>query len=118
GVQPTATLTVPNGRYFDKLTNVNYSSFFRSPYGGQGTRFADVTGDGIVDVVAGACNAKIKGVAAVGAIYVWQGGPTLTGPSSPLARSTQTSVAPSTVARSTSGKAEVRSRARPHRTRR
>jgi hypothetical protein len=43
---------------------------------GQGIQLADLTGDGIVDLVVGAFQ---DGAAAMGAIYVWKGGPTLVG---------------------------------------
>ena len=52
---------------------------------GQWAEVADVTGDGILDIIAGACRATINGVGNTGAIYVWAGGPTLRGNLSPTA---------------------------------
>jgi hypothetical protein len=40
---------------------------------GQGLWFDDVTGDGLIDLVAGASEADVAGVADAGAVYVWKG---------------------------------------------
>ncbi len=66
---PTATLTVPGAAAGDKLGSAS----------GQGIQCCDVTGDGIPDVVAGAQSADIGGIMNTGAIYVWAGGPGLSG---------------------------------------
>ncbi len=65
---PTATLTVPGLGAFEHLGEIA---------GGQGVQLADVTGDGVLDVVAGTQNEST--------IHVWAGGPGLTGSSSPTA---------------------------------
>src|SRR5439155_11149374 len=45
-----------------------------------GATLADVTGDGVLDVVARAEKADVAGAVDVGAIYVWAGGAGLSGP--------------------------------------
>ncbi len=72
---PLATLTVPGATAGDLLGWT----------GGQGIQLADVTGDRVADVVAGTQYADVAGVVDVGALYVWAGGPTLTGSPAPLA---------------------------------
>jgi hypothetical protein len=59
----------PNGTYFD----------------GRGIVLADVTGDGTLDVVAAASHASLNGTPSQGAVYVFKGGPSLTGRQAPLA---------------------------------
>jgi hypothetical protein len=71
---PSATLTVPFAVAFDLLGLAS----------GQGVQIADVTGEGALDVVVGARVADV-GFVNVGAIYVWKGGPTLSGPLAPFA---------------------------------
>ncbi len=73
---PLATLTVAGVVAYDSLGSTSY---------GQGVQIADVTSDGVLDVVACAPNADVAGVINVGAIYVWKGGATLTGSPAPLA---------------------------------
>ena len=75
-VSPTATLTVPGAAANDEMCNSS---------SGQGLLCADVTGDGILDVVAGACWADVAGVLDAGAVYVWAGGTGLSGALSPTA---------------------------------
>jgi len=65
-----ATLTVPGAIAGDRLGQ---------GLGQQGIQLADVTGDGVPDVIGAAANADVAGVVDVGAVYVWQGGSTLTG---------------------------------------
>ena len=72
---PDATLVVPGAVASDTLGNAN----------GQGIQLADVTGDGVLDVVVPATLATTNGFAQTGAIYVWQGGATLTGTPAPFA---------------------------------
>ncbi len=76
---PLASLTVPGAVAYDAVGGYAV---------GQGIQIADMTGDGVFDVVAGARNADVAGVRDVGAIYVWRGGSTLSG--SPLPRATLT----------------------------
>jgi FG-GAP repeat len=65
--EPTFTLTVPGAAAFDRLGDSS----------GKGVQLADVTGDGVLDVVAGADFADVGGVMNAGAIYVWRGGAAL-----------------------------------------
>jgi hypothetical protein len=46
---------------------------------GQPVQFADVTGDGVTDVLTCAQNKNVKGVKDAGAILVWVGGPAFSG---------------------------------------
>ncbi|MGE0713300.1 MAG: Ig-like domain-containing protein [Planctomycetota bacterium] len=71
---PDATLTVPGAVASDELCHVSTA---------QGLLVADVSGDGVLDLVAGAFHADVGGVADTGAIYVWRGGVTLTGSKAP-----------------------------------
>ncbi len=72
---PFATLTVSGAAVRDWLGIA----------GGQGVQLADVTADGVLDVVAGASYADVAGVTDAGAIFVWKGGATLRGSPLPLA---------------------------------
>jgi len=69
-VSAFATLTVPGAVAGDRLGQ---------GLGQQGIQLADVTGDGVLDVIGAAANADVAGVVDVGAVYVWKGGSTLTG---------------------------------------
>ena len=71
---PRATLTIPAGVNDDLLGNVGT--------GGQGLLVADVTGDGIADLVVGASS---QGFNDAGAVYVWAGGGALLGTPPPRA---------------------------------
>ena len=71
---PTATLTVTGAAAVDLLCVIT---------SGQGLLCADVTGDGVLDVVAGACYADVGGTVDTGAVYLWQGGSALTGALAP-----------------------------------
>ncbi len=73
-LSPSATLTVSGAQPGDKLGNSS---------GGVFVAAGDVTGDGVLDVVAAAASADIGGVPNVGGIYVWAGGSGLTGAKSP-----------------------------------
>jgi hypothetical protein len=73
GGAPTATLTVPGAKTGDQLTDNS----------GQGLELADVTGDGVLDLIAVAPAADIAHVQDAGAVYMWAGGPTLVGPRPP-----------------------------------
>jgi hypothetical protein len=77
GVSPTATLTVPGAVADDQLGSVSGVP--------QALQCAEVTGDGVLDVVVGADSADISGVVNAGAVYVWQGGATLAGAAPPTA---------------------------------
>ncbi len=72
-VSPSATLTVPGAAPGDLLGSIK----------GQGVQLVDVTGDGMLDVVAGASQADIGGVSDTGAIYLFTGGAALSGSVSP-----------------------------------
>ncbi len=88
---PLATLTIPGAAAYDWLGYVGDpwdSTYFLFP--GQVGRIADVTGDGVADLVVGTSYADVGGVADAGAIYVWQGGASLTGTPAPLATLTIT----------------------------
>ncbi|HVG93327.1 MAG TPA: hypothetical protein VND21_02685, partial [Planctomycetota bacterium] len=67
-----ALLTVPSPTAGDRL-------------GSGGTRLADLTGDGILDIVSSAPLTDVGGVFDVGAVHVWAGGVALAGPLSPFA---------------------------------
>lgn len=68
---PLATLTLPNPAVGDWLGGVNGRNE-------RGLQLGDVTGDGILDVVALSTERDV-GNADTGAVYVWKGGATLTG---------------------------------------
>lgn len=65
-VVPRATLTASGAQGLGETT-------------GQALLLADVTGDGVLDLVVGAKNASVNGVGNTGAIYLYAGGPALTG---------------------------------------
>ncbi len=73
---PHAKLSVPGAVPFDLLGNV----------AGQGVIVADVSGDGMADVIVGGNVVDVAGVPDVGAVYVWNGGASLTGSIAPTAR--------------------------------
>lgn len=75
---PTATLTVPGASANDRL-----GAFQNTRQ--QGIQLADVTGDGILDLVACAGVADVGGVQDAGAVYVWKGGAGFSGSLSPTA---------------------------------
>ncbi len=66
---PTATLFVSHAEPGDRLSDASASPAIA----------ADVTGDGIDDLVVSASKADVRGVADAGAIYVFRGGPGLRG---------------------------------------
>ncbi|MCI0340948.1 MAG: IPT/TIG domain-containing protein [Planctomycetales bacterium] len=74
-VSPSATLRVSGAAASDQLGLA----------AGQPLQCADVTGDGILDVVAGAQSADIGGTSDTGAVYAWAGGIGLAGTLSPTA---------------------------------
>jgi hypothetical protein len=71
---PLATLAVPGAAPGDRLGLA----------GPHGLALVDVTGDGVLDIVAGAQRADVSGVAEVGAIHVFAGG-ALSGVVAPVA---------------------------------
>jgi hypothetical protein len=73
---PLATLTVANASTGDFLGGFGNA---------QGVRVADVTGDGIADVIAGSSRADDGAKKDTGALYVWAGGAGLTGNPAPTA---------------------------------
>jgi hypothetical protein len=77
---PSATLRVSGARPQDRLGEVG---------GGgariQGVHLVDVTGDGKLDVVSGTALADHSGRTDAGALYVWAGGPGLSGNALPRA---------------------------------
>ncbi len=87
--KPSATLRVPGAAPEDRLTNTLREHF--SGQGSQGLFLEDVTGDGILDVVAVATLADVNGVENCGAAYVWKGGPNLGGFVAPTATLTRPS---------------------------
>lgn len=72
-VAPRATLQAPGA---NGLADV---------WEGQGILILDLTGDGVLDIVAGAINAGVGGVSSVGALYVYEGGARLDGVLGPSA---------------------------------
>ena len=73
---PTATLTIPGAASGDRLGDVSQ---------GTGVQLADVTGDGVLDIVAGAMYADVGATGDAGKILVWRGGGGLTGTPAPRA---------------------------------
>jgi hypothetical protein len=84
-VAPVATLTVPGAKVMDELGAGNH----------QGAFFTDVTGDGLLDILGVAPFANVAGAQDAGALYLWQGGPLLIGPLSPLTTMTVPGAKPS-----------------------
>lgn len=74
---PSAVLFVPGAAAGDALGG-DAAAGPLAPGSGQLLQLADVTGDGVLDIVAAAPGADV-GVVDRGAIYVWVGGATLTG---------------------------------------
>jgi len=72
GLPPT-TLSIPGTVTGDRLGEA----------GDQGVLFADLTGDGLADLVAGAVEADQQGIVNSGGIWIWQGGSSFA--STPLA---------------------------------
>jgi hypothetical protein len=73
---PSATLTAPNPGQWDQLGG---------DYFGQGVQLADVSGDGLADAVVTCSRADVGGAVDAGAVFVWTGGPGLTGAPAPTA---------------------------------
>jgi hypothetical protein len=73
---PTAFLHVPNAAAFDNLGSSDGSANTNPDYLEVGSLMvvADVTGDGVNDLVVGAPEADANSVFASGAVYVWNGG--------------------------------------------
>jgi hypothetical protein len=65
------------------VSGASYSSFLGAA-SGQGVQLGDVTGDGVLDVVATTQLASV-GNSNTGAIYLWKGGAALAGPAAPSA---------------------------------
>jgi len=84
---PTATLTVPGARTDDRLS-------YHGKSHAAATQVADVTGDGLADLVMPTPFADEGGVVDSGAIYVFAGGATLSGAVAPLARLVRASPSP------------------------
>lgn len=72
---PDATLAIPGATTQDRLGDA---------WKGQGTQLADVTGDGVLDVVTGTTSATIGGTPFVGAVFIWSGGASMTGTPAPF----------------------------------
>jgi hypothetical protein len=72
---PTATLTI----------SASFGSAFLGLSAPQGSFTEDVTGDGILDVIATSRWATVNGFAEAGAAFIWAGGPGLTGSPGPTA---------------------------------
>ena len=68
-VAPTATLVVAGAQMADSL---GYGA-------GQSVRLADLTGDGVLDVIAVTSPANPGGVQDAGVLYAWSGGAAMTG---------------------------------------
>lgn len=75
---PGAMLTAPGSAMDEYLGDFSGSS-------GQGVQLAEVTGDGILDVVATTRWADVGGVQDAGALFAWAGGAGLTGTVAPTA---------------------------------
>ncbi len=72
---PTATLRLPAGSRHDHL---GWCS-------GPSLQFADVSDDGILDLVTGALHADVGGVSDSGGVFIWRGGRSLQGDPPPSA---------------------------------
>ncbi len=86
----TALLRIPTASVDDRLGAVGSlvpvgSRFHDSDTERQGVVAVDVTGDGVLDIVAGASSADRGSVKDVGRGFVWSGGATLVGIPPPLA---------------------------------
>jgi len=73
---PLATLSAPGAVANDQLGENTWSELLL---------LEDVTGDGAADVIAGSTLADVGGVADAGGLWVWAGGPGLTGTPLPTA---------------------------------
>lgn len=71
---PTATLAVPGAVMFDELGRAVTQ-----------VQAADVDVDGYLDLIVAAPNATVSNVVRAGAVYVWRGGPSLSGSVAPFA---------------------------------
>jgi hypothetical protein len=78
-VWPTVTMRVPGAKPYDYLgRSYNYG-------GSQGVLLADVSGDGLLDVIASSMYADSGKVSDAGAVYVWVSGPDSVGTIAPTA---------------------------------
>jgi hypothetical protein len=80
-----ATFRDPNGKTGDWLGWIGYSRHPLDLNWGFGIQFADVTNDGLVDLIAGASRADVNGVAKAGLVHVFAGATSLTGSIAPTA---------------------------------
>jgi hypothetical protein len=83
-VLPTATLQLASPQPDDHLGGTNVPTSYSLAWA-QCVTLRDVDGDGVLDVVAAAPFADRGGVADVGVVAVFKGGPTMTGNVAPLA---------------------------------
>lgn len=86
--QPLSGTVLPTARLFDPASTGNEQA-------GQLVRIGDVSGDGVLDLVASAPYADVSGAFDAGVVHVWRGGPALLGDLAPTA--TLRSVAPATL---------------------
>lgn len=70
---PVATLAVPGAAGFDRLGTLMGLGFY----------LLDMTGDGQPDILSGSFVADVGGLSDTGALYLWKGGGTLSGPVAP-----------------------------------
>lgn len=87
-VFPTAVLSTPAGLAGEALGDIRGGAGIRS-----GLRLADVTGDGVLDVIAGTTHATVGASTDAGHIQVWAGGPGLSGSPAPTTLSVSTAAA-------------------------
>ena len=69
---PDFTLSVPGSAAGDRLGNIGTFGDGR-----QAIQLADLTGDGVLDILVGASEADVSSVQNTGAIHVWVGGATI-----------------------------------------
>jgi hypothetical protein len=89
-----AGATSPNGAPTAILTTSNPNALHVGTCAPVPMVIADVTGDGLLDVISGSPNVTVGGVANAGALYVWKGGTSLVG----TVTETATLVSPAPVA--------------------
>ncbi|MFO0983611.1 MAG: PKD domain-containing protein [Planctomycetota bacterium] len=92
---PTATLTLASPLGGERLgTSIMVTGPGENAYQRWGVRFGimlgDVTGDGLRDIVAASVYSDVGGAADTGGVFVWAGGPALSGALTPTASLTLT----------------------------
>ena len=61
------------------VSSANPTDFLGAATGGEALQFADLDGDGVLDIVGAGSYVNVQGVPNAGAAYAWRGGPSLIG---------------------------------------